>query len=65
MRQVSVKVKDKRVLRLIGDYLRAPVHLEGRVEKRTRGTTQGGPLTPPTIEQNCRWSFHPVSSASS
>jgi RNA-directed DNA polymerase len=53
MRQVSAKVKDKRVLRLIGDYLRAPIHLEGRVEKRTRGTPQGGPLTPPTIEQNC------------
>ena len=46
MRQVSAKVKDKRVLRLIGDYLRAPVHFEGRVEKRTRGTPQGGPLSP-------------------
>ena len=46
MRQVSAKVGDKRVLRLIGDYLRAPVHLEGQVEKRTRGTPQGGPLSP-------------------
>lgn len=46
MRQVSAKVKDKRVLRLIGDYLRAPVHVEERVEKRTRGTPQGGPLSP-------------------
>lgn len=46
MRQVSAKVKDKRVLRLIGDYLRAPVQREGRLEKRTRGTPQGGPLSP-------------------
>ncbi|MFO1429678.1 MAG: reverse transcriptase domain-containing protein [Candidatus Competibacteraceae bacterium] len=46
MRQVSARVGDKRVLRLIGDYLRAPVHLDGRVEKRTRGTPQGGPLSP-------------------
>jgi RNA-directed DNA polymerase len=52
MRQVSAKVQDKRVLRLIGDYLRAPVQLEGRLEKRTRGTPQGGPLTPPTILHN-------------
>ncbi|MFO1430742.1 MAG: reverse transcriptase domain-containing protein [Candidatus Competibacteraceae bacterium] len=46
MRQVSAKVRDKRVLRLIGDYRRAPVHRDGRVEKRTRGTPQGGPLSP-------------------
>ena len=46
MRQVSGKVKDKRVLRLIGDYLRAPVQRDGRLEKRTRGTAQGGPLSP-------------------
>jgi len=45
-RQVSVKVKDKRVLRLIGDYLRAPIQLDGQREKRTRGTPQGGPLSP-------------------
>ena len=46
MRQVSTKVKDKRVLRLSGDYLRAPVQLDGRRERRTRGTPQGGPLSP-------------------
>ena len=46
MRQVSAKVKDKRVLRLIGDYLRAPVQRDGRLEKRTRGTPQGRPLSP-------------------
>lgn len=46
MRQVSGKVKDKRVLRLIGEYLRAPLQLDGRREKRRRGTPQGGPLSP-------------------
>ena len=46
MRQVSAKIEDKRVLRLIGDYLRAPVQLDGRLEKRTRGTPQGGLLSP-------------------
>ena len=46
MRQVSAKVKDQRVLRLMGDYLRAPVQLDGRLEQRTQGTPQGGPLSP-------------------
>lgn len=46
MRQVSGKVEDKRVLRLIGEYLRAPVQLDGRREKRRRGSPQGGPLSP-------------------
>jgi RNA-directed DNA polymerase len=40
-------VRDKRLLRLIGDYLRAPLQTsDGRQEKRTRGTPQGGPLSP-------------------
>jgi group II intron reverse transcriptase/maturase len=46
MRQVSAQVKDRRVLRLIGNYLRAPVRREGQLEKRMRGTPQGGPLSP-------------------
>lgn len=45
-RQGSAQVKDKRVLRRIGGYLRAPVHLEGRVEQRTRGPPQGGLRSP-------------------
>jgi RNA-directed DNA polymerase len=44
---VGQKVRDKRLLRLIGDYLRAPLQTpEGRREQRTQGTPQGGPLSP-------------------
>ena len=44
---VAGKVRDKRLLRLIGDYLRAPMQGEdGSREKRYRGTPQGGPLSP-------------------
>jgi RNA-directed DNA polymerase len=47
MQQVGQKVRDKRVLRLIGDYLRAPMQMpDGRQEKRSQGTPQGGPLSP-------------------
>lgn len=46
MARVSRKIWDKRVLRLIGAYLRAPLRQEGRDEKRYRGTPQGGPLSP-------------------
>jgi RNA-directed DNA polymerase len=46
MAKIGRKVRDKRVLRLIGDYLRAPLQRDGRLEKRSRGTPQGGPLSP-------------------
>ena len=47
MNLVSREVSDKRVLKLIGRYLRAPLrHADGRQEKRLRGTPQGGPLSP-------------------
>lgn len=47
MHRVGLKVRDKRLLRLIGDYLRAPMQKpDGSREKRTRGTPQGGPLSP-------------------
>jgi len=47
MQLVGQKVRDKRLLRLIGDYLRAPLQTpDGRREKRTQGTPQGGPLSP-------------------
>jgi group II intron reverse transcriptase/maturase len=39
-------VKDKRVLRLIGNYLRAGMMEGGLVSPRTEGTPQGGPLSP-------------------
>lgn len=47
MAQLSRRIGDKRVLKLIGRYLRAPVQqADGRQEKRLRGTPQGGPLSP-------------------
>jgi group II intron reverse transcriptase/maturase len=47
MQQVSQKVRDKRLLRLIGDYLRAPQQTpDGRQTARQQGTPQGGPLSP-------------------
>lgn len=47
MHLVSQKVRDKRLLRLIGDYLRAPMQrADGSRVRRHRGTPQGGPLSP-------------------
>ena len=47
MQRIGLKVRDKRILRLIGGYLRAPMQLrDGRQEQRTEGTPQGGPLSP-------------------
>jgi len=47
MRQLSQRVNDKRVLNLIGKYLRAGVrHQDGSTEKTERGVPQGGPLSP-------------------
>jgi RNA-directed DNA polymerase len=47
MQLLSKQIADKRILKLIGRYLRAPTRDEdGRQRKRTRGTPQGGPLSP-------------------
>jgi len=46
MHRVARKVRDKRVLRLIGTYLRAGVMVDERVQKTTAGVPQGGPLSP-------------------
>ena len=46
MSRVSRKVRDKRVLRLIGRYLRAGVMVDGIKQPSTEGTMQGGPLSP-------------------
>jgi RNA-directed DNA polymerase len=44
---VARKVRDKKLLRLIGDYLRAPLRQpDGSRRKRHQGTPQGGPLSP-------------------
>jgi RNA-directed DNA polymerase len=47
MARVAERVRDKRVLRLIGRFLRAGVVLpDGRRERTPRGVPQGGPLSP-------------------
>jgi RNA-directed DNA polymerase len=44
--RVARKVRDKRVLRLIGRYLRAGVMDGADLQPSTEGTMQGGPLSP-------------------
>ena len=46
MARVARKVHDKRLLKLIGRYLRAGVMAEGVVQPSPEGTMQGGPLSP-------------------
>lgn len=46
MSRVARRVKDKRILHLIGSYLRAGMMEGGLVSPRTEGTPQGGPLSP-------------------
>ena len=44
--RVARKVHDKRLLKLIGRYLRAGIMVEGIVQPSPEGTMQGGPLSP-------------------
>lgn len=47
MTMVGRKINDKRVLKLIGGFLRAPMRFaNGRQQARRSGTPQGGPLSP-------------------
>jgi RNA-directed DNA polymerase len=46
MCRVARRVRDKRVLRLIGKYLRAGVVVDGRRQETRKGVPQGGPLSP-------------------
>lgn len=46
MSRVARKVRDKRLLTLIGRYLRAGVMVEGVLHASEEGTPQGGPLSP-------------------
>lgn len=46
MTKVGRHTRDKRVLKLIGRYLRAGLKQDGTVRERTQGTPQGGPLSP-------------------
>ncbi len=44
--RVARKVRDKRLLKLIGRYLRVGVMVEGLCQPSEEGTMQGGPLSP-------------------
>lgn len=46
MTRLGQTVRDKRVLRLIGRYLRAGAMIEGVVQASEEGTPQGGPISP-------------------
>ena len=46
MVRVSRRIQDKRVLRLIGKYLRAGVMVKDRLQATPTGVPQGGPLSP-------------------
>jgi len=46
MNRIGQTIRDKRVLRLIGRYLRTGVMIEGVVQESEEGTPQGGPLSP-------------------
>ena len=52
MRDLAGHVSDKRVLRLIGKYLRAGVLEDGRVRRGAKGAPQGGPLSPLLSERS-------------
>jgi group II intron reverse transcriptase/maturase len=51
MARMKAVVKDKRILRLVNEYLKAGVMVNGVVVEMREGTPQGGPLTPPTMLQ--------------
>jgi group II intron reverse transcriptase/maturase len=46
MNRIGQTIRDKRVLRLMGNYLRAGAMVEGVVVSSEEGTPQGGPLSP-------------------
>ena len=46
MNRIGQTIRDKRVLKLIGNYLRAGAMVEGVVVASEEGTPQGGPLSP-------------------
>ena len=49
MHLLGERIGDQRIMALIGRYLRAPMDTgDGRPVRRSRGTPQGGPLTPQT-----------------
>jgi group II intron reverse transcriptase/maturase len=53
MGRIARVIRDKRVLHLIGKYLRRGAMVDGLVEASVEGTPQGGPLTP--LTQKVMW----------
>ena len=49
MARVGRQVRDKRLLALMGKYLRAGVLVGETLQATALGTPQGGPLSPPTM----------------
>jgi len=43
---VHRKVKCKETMNLIRRFIRAPIHIDGKLHKRRKGLPQGGPLSP-------------------
>ena len=56
MGRIGTTIRDKRVLGLIGKYLRRGAMADGLVKASVEGTPQGGPLTPRT--QRITWVRH-------
>jgi len=54
--RIGQTIRDKRVLGLIGRYLRRGAMIEGVVVRSEAGTPQGGPLTPRTQKATLRLS---------
>jgi RNA-directed DNA polymerase len=46
MSLLSKRIGDKRILKLIGKYLRSGIMADGVISQRTAGTPQGSPLSP-------------------
>jgi hypothetical protein len=46
MGRIAPAIGDRRVLHLIGNYLRRGAMVDGLVEASVEGTPQGGPLSP-------------------
>ena len=46
MTKLAVQIKDKRLMKLIGHYLRAGIMEQGQLKPSKEGVPQGGPLSP-------------------